>query len=629
MAIQSKSVTSFTSGVHNLVTDELIPEDAASDSIGWLTQDGRIELMYGRQAQGAEGATGEVLNEHTGYKTDGTSVRFRKVSDGTNGEIQYLNSGTWTTVQGSLSTQPVTFSNYSSVSGNYVYVTGPEDGIYKIVTANPADAVDVYLASKNFKGYSFIDKARMIMWSTADDKTGLYGSYIDSQDGDVYTTVSAESIGSSGSTNYTGTLGFKSGGSRRTCFAVTFTDGTQTITIDFTGSATSDSDGTGTVNFATGVYNVTFSSTTTGPVTSDYQWEDSTLNGVTDFTKSATRVAGEGFVVRQDKQGDAIKVVIPFDGSYFSFKETSVYQFTLDAEDTNPSNQLIRADIGAKTADAAVSTGSGIVFMDTGNPTRPILQILQRNPFGDNFQTQPLFAQFKFQDYNYDDVVLETWDQFLVVSCRYNSNENNRLLMCNMREQTVDVAPYGGSAFTKDGGFLYMGDPNAQTSYEMFTGFDDMGLTIRNEWTSRGEKYGTSVLKRTKNYRFRGLISPAQSVRVELSLDNGDYFHIGTILGSGDYVDYSSTYAIGTSFIGAHNIGGGEEETVYHFLLQLKVRLGKFRKRQLRFKAENYGYVALQEVVDFDIWKYGDRIPKHYRQKQNVDLEGNTNQPTP
>lgn len=624
MAIAKKTIQAFTSGTHDLVDDELIPEDAASNSIGWLTKDGKIELMYGRQAQGAEGAAGAVVTEHTAYKTDGTSVRYRKVSDGTDGKIQYLNSGTWTDVITSLSTSAVVFSNYASLAGNFVYITSPEDGIFKIVTANPGDYTDLYDSSKNFKGYAFIDKARMIMWDTADDATGLYGSYIDAQDGDVYTTVSAEAIGSSGSTNYTGTLAFKAGGDTRTCFGVIFTDGTQTITIDFTGNADADSDGSGTVNFMTGAYDVTFDASTGGSVTSDYQWEDSNAKGVTDFTKSATRVAGEGFVVRQDKGGDAIKVVIPFDGSYFSIKARSVYQFTLDVDDTNPRNELIRTDIGVENQTSAVGTSAGIVFMNTNNPTKPILHILRRNPVGDNFETSPLFPHFNFAQYVYDDIVLETWDRYLVVSCRYNSNENNRLLMCNMVEGTVDVAPYGGSAFTKNGGFLYMGDPNSQTTYEMFTGFDDMGLTISNKWTSRGEKYGSEALKRTKKYRFRGLISPDQSIRVEIALDNNDFQLIGTILGSGDYVDYTSTYAIGTSFIGEETVGGGDEEPVYYFYMEIKARLEKFRKRRIRLKAEGYGYVSLQEITDFDIWQYQEKLPKQYRQKQNVSLDGET-----
>lgn len=625
MAVQKSTIKAFSSGVHNLIDDELIPQDAASQAIGWLTKDGMTELMYGRQAQGAIGAAGKVLNEHTGYKVGGEAVRFRKVSASGAGKVQYLNDSTWTDVITGLDTNPVTFSNYSSLAGNFVYVTSPTDGLYKIVTANPGSYSDVYLSTKNFKGYSFIDRGRMILWGRTQDQTGLYGSYIDSQDSDVYTTVSSEAIGAVES----GTLAFKAGGARRTCFGVqiTHTASSEVFTDNYDGTLTGSDGGTGTINYTTGAFTITGR---TGAGTADYQWEDSSALGVTDFSKSATRLAGQGFTIRQDKGGDPIKVVVPHDGSYFSFKQSSVYQFTLDVDDTNPLNELIRGDVGVDSLTSAIATSTGIVFMNTGNPTRPMLNILQRNPVGDNFLTTPLFEQFKFQDYVYEDVVLEPWDKYVIVSCRENSAENNRLLLCDMQQKTVDVAPYGGSSFTKDGGFLYMGDPVSQTSYEMFTGFDDMGLKVRNEWISKGETYGTDVLKKTKKYRFRGLISPDQKIKVSVSLDNGDYQHIGTILGSGDYVDYTATTAIGTSLIGSDVIGGSAEITVFSFLMEIKLRLPKFRKRRIKLEATGMGYVAVQEIQDFDIWTYQDKLPKQYRSQQNVSVDGTqTDLPTP
>lgn len=618
-----RDIEAFTNGTHNLVSDELIPNDAASDSLGWQTRDGKIELMYGRQAQGAEGAAGKVWAKHVGYKTDGTSVFFRKVWDGTEGKIQYLNGSTWTDVITGLANADVTFTNYASVSGNYVYIGGPEDGLFKIVTANPGSYADVYDATKNFKGYLFIDRGRSIMWNTTTDNSGLYGSHIDAQDSDVYTTVSNEAF-SGGS----GTLAFKAGGSTRTCFATQFTiTGTgEVYTDNYDGTLTGDAGGTGTINYMTGAFTIS----DTGAGTVDYQWEDSNNNGVTDFSKSATRLAGEGFVVRQDAGGDSIKVVIPFDGSYFSFKENSVYQFTLDVEDTNPNNELIRTDVGVKTLRSAVGTSVGIMYMNTGNPSRPMVNILQRNPIGDNFITTPYFPQFKFQKYTYEDTALFAWDKYLLVAVAQDSTENNRLLLCDMQEKTVDVAPYGLRCFAQDEGFLYGGDPVSQTSYEVFTGFDDMGLKVMNYWVSKGDTLGIKELKKTKNFIFRGQIDPQQAIKVSVAVDDGEFQLVGTILGSGDYVDYNSTSAIGTTFIGQGTIGGDDDETVYKFLMKLKIRLPKYRKRTIKLEALNYGYCSIQQITDFDVWQYEDKLPKKYRSKQNVSLDGSTtNEDTP
>jgi hypothetical protein len=628
--VRKNTIPAFTSGAHTKLDKGVIPKDAAATSVGWVTKDGHIELSYGRQAQGAEGSSGKVWAEHTGFKTDGTSVRFRKIWDGTEGKVQYLNGSTWTDIVTSLANATVTFTNYSSLAGNFVYIGSPDDGLFKIVTANPGDYSDVYDSTKNFKGYFLIDKARSILWGAENDSTGLYGSYIDSQDSDVYTTVSAEAIGSSGSTNYSGTLAFKSGGSTRSCFGVTFTDGTQTITIDFTGNATSASDGTGTVNFMTGAYNVTFTATTTGSVTSDYQWEDSNANGVTDFTKSATRLAGEGFVVRQDAGGDAIKTVIPYDGSYFSMKERSVYKFTLDVADTNPTNELIRTNIGVSSINAAVGTSAGIVFMNTNNSTEPELNILSRNPFGDNFTTEPLFAHFAFEDYTYTDVALENWDRFIVIACKDEKTENDTVLLCDIRTKIVDPISYDVRCFTKDDGLLYGGSPFNTTSYELFTGFDDMDQVVTNSWESSLDKFGSDTLKKTKRLRFGGEIALDQTVDVYLSKDNGDYQQVGTILGTGGYVDYSSSHAIGTTMIGNNTVGGDATVPVYRFLAELKIRVGKFRARQIKFVATGIGYVHFHMMEDHDVWLYQDKLPRNYRLKQNVSLDGaTTNQDNP
>lgn len=152
----------FKSGVHNLLSDELIPVDAASDSNNFYTQDGRIKLIPGRLRIGAEGAVGSVQGEIFGYKVDGTKVHWRKIGT----KIQYLNSSSvWTdVVTGLTATADYTFSNYSSLAGTFTYAFGV-DGIYKFHNAVPASKNVMYDGSKNFKGYAFIDRGRTILWN--------------------------------------------------------------------------------------------------------------------------------------------------------------------------------------------------------------------------------------------------------------------------------------------------------------------------------------------------------------------------------------------------------------------------------------------------------------------------------
>lgn len=613
------TIEAFTKGTHNLLNDELIPKNAASRSLNWITKDGKIELMRGRQSVGGDGATGKNYGEHTAYQANGTAVRFRKVET----KIQYLNGSTWTDVITGLSLADYVFVNYQSLAGAFVFCFGP-DGIYKIAVANPGSYTSLYDAARNFKGYAFIDRGRTIMWGVAKDLTGLYGSWIDGQNASVYTTVTGEARASVAS----GTLAFKGGGATRTCFGVqiTHTASGEVYTDDYNGNLVGSGGGTGTINYTTGAY----TTNRTGAGTATYQWEDSNQKGVTDFTKSATRLAGEGFIVRQDAGGDAIKVVIPLNGSYFSLKGSSCYQFTLDDTDLKPTNIIFRTNIGVKTLRSAIGTGAGILYMNTANPTYPQLEILRPNAFGDSFDTKPLFPHFKWSDFSYDDVCLEAWDTYALVACAYDSAENNRLILADTVAETVDVTYYGVRCFTKNGGYLYGGDPVSQTTYELFTGFDDNGIKIDNEWVSRGDLLGTEELKKVKRLRYRGLITPDQAVEVYMASDKDDDILVGTILGSGDYVDYTSSYAIGTTMIGTSTLGGDDEVSAYNFYVELKPHAGKFRKRTIKFVATGIGYVAIEQMTDKDVMRFGNRMPKKYRTKQNVSPDGlSTNLPDP
>lgn len=612
-----QTIEQFKSGVHNLLPDEQIPGDAASDSENWLTIDGHIELARGRQLVGSAGGSGKVYGEHFGYKADGSTVHFRKIGT----KIQYFNGTTWVDVITGLSEADYVFSNYSSLAGAFVYITGP-DGLFKICTANPASYATLYSAAKNFKGYGIIDRARMILWGRAEDPSGLYGSYIDAQNSTVYTTVSGEAT-----TSLAGTLAFKAGGATRTCFGVTITltGSGEVYTDDFNGVLTGSLGGTGTINYMTGDYTLS----NAGVGTAGYQWEDSNAKGVTDFTKSATRLAGEGFVIRQDVGGDAIQNVLVQDGAYFSMKKHSCYKLELDAEDTAPINEVFRTNIGIKTLRSAFSTGIGIVFINTANPSKTTVEILARNPLGDNFDVRQLFPHFAFENYTFDDAMVFGWDDYVVISCAENADNNNILLLCNTRLGTVDITTYGIRAATQDAGILYGGDSVSESTYEIFTGFDDMGIALSNEWISSGERFGDDVLKKVKRLRVKGQIDPAQSIEVYVSVDDDDFQWVGTILGTGSYVDYASTHAIGTSMVGVDTLGGGATTSVYSFLAELKVRLPKFRKRKIRLVAPGIGYVRVDSVTDFDIWTYQDKLPAKYRSKQNVSLEGVEDQDTP
>lgn len=625
-------ISKFISGVHNLDTNENIPRDAAQDAKNFITEAGRMILARGRLLLGNDSGAGKIYGLHIGYKATGGTIKYRKAGT----KIQYLNGSTWTdVVTGLTENAEYTFSNYSTLAGAFTIATGI-DGIYKFNNANPGSYLAMYSASRNDKGYSFVDKGRMLMWNLSNaSKTTLKQSWIDAQDGTVYTTVTAEVLGASGSQTYSGTVAAKT--ATRNIFAVVITGTTggtaETFTDNKDGTLTSNKGGTGTINYTTGVYSVTFSAAVSaGNVTADYQWEDSNQKGITDFTfTSPSRVASEGNRITQDVGGDRIiTVLIGPDGAYYSIKEKSVYRLAISADDVTFDNNVYRRDIGIPFLRAGASTSKGIVFMNTANPERPELTILRRNLIGDNIEPVTLCGHFDFSKYNYDDCCIDTYDRFIAVLCMSEEASNNdTILLCDITEGsknypgTVDITAYPARMLAKDGGNLYSGSPFANNVYQLFNGFDDDSYPIENYLISKGETYDREDLKKFRKKRFKGLIDPDQVVSVYVSYDDDDFSLVGTIRGDADYVDYSNPQTVGSNMVGEAQVGGDTGAVAYPYFMDIKMRnMPKFRKRSFKIVAEGIGYYDLEYEMDEDIFTFPQRLPKRFRQKQNVSLDG-------
>lgn len=608
----------FSSGVHNLLPEEVIPQDAATDEKNWFTQDGRLILVPGKLLVGASGVAGNVTGEIFGYKVNGTNVHWRKIGT----KIQY-DAGTvavpnWTDViTGLTSTADYSFTNYSSLAGTFTFAIGV-DGIYKMHNANPTSFISLYSSTKNFKGLAFIDKGRMILWNRPEDKTGIYGSKIDPQNSTVYTTVTAEAT-----TSLTGTLAFKAGGATRNAFGIqiTITATGEVYKDGYLGVLTGSLGGTGTINYITGAYTLS----NAGVGTANYQWEDSNIGGVTDFTKSATRLAGEGFQFPQDEGGDPImNVLIGPDAAYYSLKRQSAYRLAIDSDDLGADNNVYRKNIGIASYRGAVSTGEGIIFLNVANPEKPEMTVLEKNLVGDAVIPKVLFSQFKFANYKYDDCTLETFDRYILVACKtQDATNNDTLLLTNVTAKTVDITGYSGRTFVSANGNLYMGSSIVQSVYSLFSGFDDDGFAIDNFWTSKGELYGTEDLKKYRKIRLKGGISVNQSYGVYVSYDDAGFQLVGTVLGSGSYVDYSSPQTIGSNVVGTSQVGGDSLSDIYPYYAEIRLKkVPKFRKRKIMFIALGIGYVSIEKQLDWEISTYENKIPGRYRQKQNVSLSG-------
>lgn len=612
-----KTIELFKSGVHNILPSEKIPLDAAKDSSNFYTKNGKVVLVHGRKELEEMGAVGTTTGLHVGYKVDGTKIIYVKFGT----VIKYWSGTAWEDcITGLIEDAEYVFANYSSLSGAFTIVSGV-DGLWKIVNANPASPIDVYNSAKNFKGYVIVDRGRSILWNREKDKTGLYGSWIDRQNSTVYTAVSNEVIGTgNGATKtFTNTLVFKAGGTYRNCFAITVTDGTETFTDNYLGVLTGSAGGTGTINYATGAISVTFNANVTNlqNVTCNYQWEDITDNGILDFSYSAPRQAGEGFQFPQDEGGDAIlNVEVGQDGVYYSLKSQSAYSLSLDADDTGADNLVYRKDMGLPNFRASVSTNRGIVFMNTANPTSPKLTILQKNKVSLDVEPVELFPHFDFSEYDYSDCSLSSYDNWVLVFCKkQGADNNNSILMCDIKAKTVDICSYSGKMAVQANNNLYVSDSITRTVFETFTGFDDLGLGIDAYWEGKDIQF-TNNLNKVRRLRYKGHIDPDQIIGIYIAVESGAYSKVGTIDGSQSYVNYNDILTIGSQMIGEDIVGGDVVDSKYGYYMEVKIKTGKFRTLSVKLVPEGIGYFDFDLMTFWDILTFENRIPKSYRTKQ-------------
>ncbi len=625
----------FNSGTQNLLDDTLIAADAASASKNWYTQDGRLKLVPGRVPIGTEGALGKNTGQKFGYKTDGTLVHYAKLGT----VIQYFDGSDWQDcVTGLTENADYFMANYSSLAGAFTFFIGP-DGIWMVNNGVPGSSQALYKSTVNFKfAGGLINQGRMIAWGRVEDKTGLYGSFIDAQNSTVYNTVTAETTSASPST-----LGFKSGNPYANCFGVVITldSSGEKFTDNYLGVLVGDMGGTGTIDYITGDF--TLSVSDTGKA--DYQWQDMTVHGITDFSHSATRLAGEGFQFPQDDGGDPILcVVVGLDGNYYSAKTTCFYALSIGSDDLTADNNVYRRDLGLHSPRAICPTQFGIVFMNTANPAKPQLTILQRNPVGGQIEPAVLFPNFKFANYAWDDAAFDVYERYIVIACRtLDSALNDTILLGNPAKGTmsVDITGYSARTFARDNsGNLFIGSPITMSIYNVYNGIDDNGDLIDNFWTGKAELFQPPVrkghfypttLKKHRKLRYKGLIARDQAYEVYVDYDDSGPQLVGTVRGDASYVDYGAGVAVGQSLVGAGPVGGDIGPEAFPYFVELRIKKPpKFLKRKITFKAIGFGYVDINYQNDWGLMFFEDKLPTRFRQKQNVSLDGKTvNLPTP
>jgi hypothetical protein len=439
------------------------------------------------------------------------------------------------------------------------------------------------------------------------DPTGIRFSKVDKDSN--YTTISDEPITdtTTGKKHYTGTLAHTQG------FGYVFKDGTaQTLTDDKNGNLIGD--GSGTINYATGEYVLDFTANTGTAVKADYLYEDPLDGGLADFTYSATRLAGEGNVLRQDSIGSITMAVCKFNNTFISLQDRGSWKVTIDNADTNWNNEPYRENIGCPSPRAWVVTADGVIFIDTYDKDKPKLRLLALNQLGDQIIPYDLGTNFRLEDYTFDeDTCLYKKGDWILIECKQKSPANNKLIIYNIKQKSFDVTNYTANVFVDLYNKIIAGDSTSPNTLEIFTGYDDLDYEVEGLWEGKKHNLKTDRLKKYKIFRVKGYIDLDQGFEIAASYDNDPYELVGTISGRGNYVDTRKSYLVGTSKIGEEIIGLGDSSKANYFETEIKVHTPKFERVKIAFAPTGVGYLSIMEHKFVDIRVKSAKLPKKYK----------------
>ncbi len=642
-------------GIIDQVSAQSIPRGSASSALNWVTQGDQIEIRRGSlylgtssintgngRASGLKKVTDSQGTEHL-VGTYGKKVKYYDIPTAEWIEIGSNALGNNVVDANGIGQEDISIEEYVGLAGNQFFISSPNCvGLLKFLTASMA-YVDQYDSSKNFIGNIKIDSNRMMLWGTLKDQTGLYGSYIDTQN---YATVTGESYGTGdGSTKtFVHTASTISG--KKTLFGLTVTAGAITLTDNYNGVLSASDGSTGTVNYVTGAISVTFATAPTNAlgITCSYQTEDSTSAGIADFTKSGTRTAGQGFVFRQDEGGGAIKNVKVLNGTYYCMHIKKTWALTLSSDDTNATNLPYRQNVGSPSLRGSVETGGGVFYIDNTNQQDQRVRMLTYQTGGSQ-QVIPvsLSQNFKIDTYNFDKAAGIEWGDYVLFAVRSaTSTINDRVIAYNKIWKSWDVLDYTVSCFAIYNGTLVAGDSASNNFQTLFSGFDDNGDRYPNYWIGgldnillpglKGpRKFLLNGLKKVYKFYIRGAIQEQQKLKISLSFDDGDFVEIGgsdvvvngvtvhhyAIEGNGVYVDKSRPVDIGANTLGSQLIGGqpggsAPAVTANTYERLFLISTDPFEYAQIKYEAMDLGFVSVSNQKWWDVRLMGTRAPQKY-----------------
>lgn len=624
MLIPDYTVSQFK-GLNTFIKDtKTLAKGVAKDELNWVTSKfgDNIGLRQGMQLLTETRVTGEghITGLGIGKRVDKTAIPFwshdRKIKHFDADAEDFVEIGT-DALPAAADGQDLRFEWYQNLAGAFMYIGNKFMNVFKLPVANPSSYVEQSVNNNRFNVFVF-GKGRMLAGQRNGtvagnkDETALYLSQIDKVLLSGYTQITGEAIGALGDTAYTGTLADRTG-SRTVMYVQIKEAGGETLNDDRNGNLVGDQGSTGTINYATGEYSVTFNHTTTGSVTADYYWEDATSGGVLDFDTSNPG-AGEPKIFRQDDGGGIVMAILTFLNVHYALHELLTWTVSIALDDTDSDNQPYRK-LGIPTERAATLTPKGILVVDTANPKDPKIRRLQIKENSDNLTIvpDPISDSLDLSVHAFDDAYAGYYGEYDLFGAKnYTSGVadeyNSVMYIHNTESGAWDKLDYAMRMVADYNGLLLGGHSITPNVYVLFSGYDDDGSPITNFWEDGFQNCDTDRLKRMHKMKVAGLIQKTQRTRVSLAFDDGDYSEYFTIDGTdARYVSHGINVVIGSNTPGASVIGGGGTDTAHPFEVEFGVHSPKFETVSVRFEALDIGYVQINEYTYKDIRDKGSR----------------------
>ena len=287
------------------------------------------------------------------------------------------------------------------------------------------------------------------------------------------------------------------------------------------GTLTSTLGGTGTINYATGTISVSFN---TAPIASqslivNYLWEDSTSQGICDFSfTSSNRTTGQGdYFAQKDGGGDFMNLYAIGD-DLICLHRLKSWDLVLTADDTKATNMPYRDKVNIPYWRAGDETDDGILALFIGDKNYPKLAILSFGQYTTNIVPSILSDDIDLTGYGTDYPVVKRWGDYDILCLQNQTNGvndpgNDVMFIRNIKSGFFDKLDFPASVLDSYQGGLIAGDPASNNVFQLFSGYDDDGQIINNYWISNIDDLGSDGTKKYTLFIIEGYISKDQTIQ--------------------------------------------------------------------------------------------------------------------